>query len=202
MHNINKTPINTSYMFTSQKCIEALKIYTLEKLKEKVLWYTFDGQEGIILEGKEFFPFAKLTLEQVEGLLNGDIDYFCALQDGVHFDSYEKGAELETGPITNPENEQKLLYNEYSLLGCQEADGYERAYIRTGGRYYDWQYSPLLVREEDSDRMTIDRDLLYYARKAYTALTTKGKEYVDLGQFLEVITCKEEDLDRIIEDTF
>lgn len=191
-------------MFTSPKCIEALKIYTIGKLKEKVLWYTLDGEEGIILEndGQEFFPFQKLTLEQIEDLLNGDIDYFCALQDGFHFDSYEKGLAIEWGNITNPENEQKILYNTHSLEGCIGADRFERQFIRTGGQFHDWTGTPLLEYSKEEDYTIVNRDTLAEARKAYTALTAKEKECVDLGEFVELITGKESDLEAIISQTF
>ena len=185
-------------------CMHTINTSLISTLKEKVLWYTLDGEEGIILEndGKEFFPFNKLTLEQAENLLSGEIDYFCALQDGFHFDSYEKGLALEYGGITNPENDQKILYNTYSLAGCIGADRFERQFIRTGGQFHDWTGTPLLEYSKEEDYTIVNRDTLAEARKAYTALTEKEKECVDLGEFLELITGKESDLEAIISQTF
>lgn len=176
----------------------------ITQLKEKVLWYTLDGEEGLILmeDIKKFVPFSKLSQEQIEDLLSSDMIHYCyAIQDGYHFDSYKSGLALEEGPITNPENEQKLLYNEYSLKGCQEADRYERAYIRTGGQYYDWNNAPLIVRNENGQEV-LDMDRLSQARQEYKTLGQEALEWVDLGQFSEVITCKEEDLHAVIEATF
>lgn len=159
----------------------------INKIKEAWNWYTLDGQEGVILDKDDFnsifnpsdfkgndnsifIPFYSLSHDQLNILIEEvEANYTpCGTYDEAYGFESEKGEEIELTGRVNQENEQKIIYDVFSLKSCADAEGFQMQYLTFTNGYYDW-----------TSELTRD----YERQEAAERDAQEKRGYVDLSQW-------------------
>jgi hypothetical protein len=135
----------------------------IQETKEKLSYYTYGGQEGVLIYTNEvadfepmetnndvgFYAFKDLNQEILKLILAEEITVCKTCNDGYSGIKGDGGV-IGVYQLVNPSNNQKLGY-EWEEEVVADTDEYERELLTTTDQYCDWKSARTRIEEDIFD---------------------------------------------------
>jgi hypothetical protein len=112
----------------------------IEKIKSTFAWYTYEGNEGVLLDEDNdvsFYAFNEIDATTLRQILKGEIEPKPTYTDSYGSESY--GEEIDTANVQHAENDQVVIWGVWETKDDIQHDEFNRMLCVDTGSYHHWK---------------------------------------------------------------